>query len=238
LAIRFVYFDCMETLIQIDLPSVDAHADFAWKGGADVLDIWDGPEAFHSAWKRERDRLNAVNNRFREGTIHGRIRNILAAQIIKRGLAWDIERLEDELQRIHDTFWKTYRSCTYVLPEVQGCLDALALRRIPMGIVSNFMVPGGIQDLLALHHLDSYFREVVVSCHVGWRKPSELIYRAAIEAAGTPPGEILFIGDSPETDYKGPQAAGMEAILYDRKGDYPGIDGRITNLLELKTRLE
>jgi putative hydrolase of the HAD superfamily len=228
----------METLIQIDLPSFDTYADFAWKGGADTLNLWENPDVFRSAWKHERERLNAIDSRFREGTIRGRIMDILSARITEVGATWHPEKIEEEATRIHDNFWSTYRSRTYVLPEVQECLDRITSRGIPMGVVSNFMVIGGIQELLSLHSLDCYFREVVVSCHVGWRKPSKRIYQTAIKAAGTAPGEILFIGDTPETDYDGPRAAGMEALLYDRKGDYPAFSERITCLLEIANRLK
>ncbi|MBN1380994.1 MAG: HAD family hydrolase [Deltaproteobacteria bacterium] len=236
--IRFIYFDCIETLIQIESPSLDAYADWAWEGGAQSLNLWDDSESFQNAWKREREQLNAAENCFREGTIYGRIKNILSERITQSEHAWLPERIEQEVRYIHDSFWNVYRARTYVLPEVEQCLDLIARRGIPMGVVSNFMVPGGIQELLMHHGLNGYFQQVVVSCHVGWRKPSEHIYTAAIEFAQTLPGEILFIGDSPEADYEGPRAAGMEALLYDRKGKYDRIRDRIASLLEIDDWLE
>jgi len=223
----------METLIQIDVPSFDTYADFAWEGGADALNLWNDQEEFREAWKREREQLNSIDNGFRESTIRDRIRTILSTQLTKESPSWDMEKIDKEVECVHETFWKTYLSRTYVLPEVRACLDVIAARGLAMGIVSNFMVPGGIEELIGFHRLNRYFREVVVSCHVGWRKPSDYIFRTAIGVAETAPGEILFIGDSLEADYEGARAAGMEGLLYDREDKYPSINRRITSLLDV-----
>jgi putative hydrolase of the HAD superfamily len=233
LAIRFVCFDCMETIVQLEVPSFDVYADWIYGGGLAELGLWNGPEGFRAAWKRERELLNSLDGGHREGTILGRIEAILDRRIAETGLEWPPGKTAEEARRVHRSFWGTYRSMTFVLPEVAGCLDAIEARRVPMGIVSNFMVEGGIEDLLRLHDLARYFREVVVSCRVGWRKPSERIYRAAIEAARVAPEEILFVGDTPIADHDGPMAAGMRTVLYDRKGIFPDVEHRVGDLREV-----
>jgi phosphoglycolate phosphatase-like HAD superfamily hydrolase len=155
-----------------------------------------------------------------QATILGRLRDILAQRAERAGDGWTPVRVDQEARRIHEGYWGTYRSATHVLPEVPETLEDLRLRRqIPLGVVSNFMVPGGVPDLLGHHGLARFFGPVVVSCDLGWRKPSEKIFQAAIDAAGVEPGEILFIGEAP-----GRHGAARTGIPFggDESGRRPG----------------
>ena len=58
----------------------------------------------------------------------------------------------------------------------------------------------------------------VDSYEVGAAKPDPAIYRAACDALGSRPRDVLFIGDSKRCDLHGPQAFGMQARWLDRKG--------------------
>jgi putative hydrolase of the HAD superfamily len=231
-AIRFVYFDCMETLVQIEIPSIEIYPEWAY-GHAAKLGLWEGLEAFRSDWTVHREQFLSWGGGLKEGTILGRIRDILAERAERAGNGWTPARVDQEARRIHEGYWGTYRSATHVLPEVPETLEDLRARRIPLGVVSNFMVPGGIPDLLGHHGLARFFGPVVVSCDLGWRKPSEKIFQAAIDAAGVEPGEILFIGDTLAADYIGPMAMGMRPLLYDPKGAHPEIRERIGSFREI-----
>ncbi len=82
--------------------------------------------------------------------------------------------------------------------------------------------------------------DAVVFCRdAGWRKPARPIFDLAIQQVGAAPGQCLFVGDDPRWDLAGPRAAGMEAILIDRRGtvDHAGEDP-IRTLHELWDRLQ
>lgn len=237
MAIRFIYFDCMDTLIQMEIASLDVYSEWAYRG-ASGLGLWEDERSFSRDWTAHRDRLLSQGDH-REGTILGRIQDLLSERTARVGLDWSPRRIEEEARGIHRSYWERYRAAAYVLPEVPLVLEKIQREwEIPFGVVSNFMVQGGIPSLLEEHFLDRYFQVVLVSCDQGFRKPSEVIYRSAIRAAGVAPGEILFIGDDLLADYEGPRAMGMGSLLYDRRRLHPEVERRIESFGEIERWLD
>jgi len=60
--------------------------------------------------------------------------------------------------------------------------------------------------------LAEYLDVLIVSEEVGIAKPDPAIFRLALERLETTPAESLFVGDSPEYDLCGAEAAGMPFI--------------------------
>ena len=67
----------------------------------------------------------------------------------------------------------------------------------------------------------------------GKTKPHESIFRALLELLGVEPGEAVMVGDTIEDDVEGARAVGMRAVLLDREGRYPEVEGRLDDLREL-----
>ena len=83
---------------------------------------------------------------------------------------------------------------------------------------------------------------MLTSARLGYRKPHPLIYLAALDALGTDPKEVLFVGDSWGPDVLGPIAVGMQAAHLarsERASDPPLIPGshRMRALTDLPDRL-
>lgn len=95
-------------------------------------------------------------------------------------------------------------------------LDALRSRGIRLAVVSNW--DSRLHGILEEGGLRARFDAVVVSSEVGWRKPHGEIFRIALEATGSSPGEVLHVGDSLGDDLRGAAAAGIRAALIDRDG--------------------
>lgn len=57
----------------------------------------------------------------------------------------------------------------------------------------------------------------IFSFEVGAIKPQPEIYQAVCDQLSLPPGRILFLGDSPRCDEKGPREFGMKSLLLNRK---------------------
>jgi putative hydrolase of the HAD superfamily len=120
-------------------------------------------------------------------------------------------------------------------------LKELRSRGLRTAIVSN--TSWGSPAILWRHEikrlgLDSHMDSIVLDLDVGWRKPSERIFRFAMKSLGVTADECLFVGDEPNWDLRGPRAVGMEAVLLDRKGVMVGVQGQsIRNLHELVSRL-
>lgn len=94
---------------------------------------------------------------------------------------------------------------------------------------------------IAVAGMESYFKSVVVSGEVGAGKPDARPFLAALKALGARPDEAVMVGDSPERDIAGAQAAGIRAVWVNREGAVPkGVqpDATITSLSPLPEVIE
>ncbi|MCL7453290.1 MAG: HAD-IA family hydrolase [Anaerolineae bacterium] len=116
--------------------------------------------------------------------------------------------------------------------DVKETLMQLRAQGKRLGILSNF--PPHLEDTLKLHGIHGYFAFSVVSSLVGLEKPDPAIFELAIERAGVPREEILYVGDHVDDDIRGARAVGLPAILIDRHDRWPKADCvRIRSLSEL-----
>jgi putative hydrolase of the HAD superfamily len=118
------------------------------------------------------------------------------------------DRYFDEL---YDEFtkpgvWELY-------PEVRQVLSQLA-GRFRLGIISNF--DGRLRPILRHLALEQYFEVVAISSEVGADKPDPWIFHRALELAGVPGSAALHVGDDPECDWEGAEAAGLSAFRLER----------------------
>jgi REG-2-like HAD superfamily hydrolase len=120
--------------------------------------------------------------------------------------------------------------------DVVPALNAIAARKIPMGILSNFSI--NLENVLHQVGVHQYFSFFVVSAAVGIEKPNPKIFELAIQAAHKPHSELVYIGDSIFHDVQGARNVGVDAILIDRKNqhtDFPGT--RLATLTEIINHL-
>ena len=104
--------------------------------------------------------------------------------------------------------WKVY-------PEVFAVLTALRERGAALAVVSNF--DSRLAPLLDAMGLAAFFDAVVCSGEVGAAKPDRAIFTRALERLGVEASQALHVGDSRAADYDGARAAGVEALLVDRR---------------------
>ena len=64
-----------------------------------------------------------------------------------------------------------------------------------------------------------YFEDTYISMDIGYDKPDIRFYQEALRRSGLLPSEVLMIGDSMTTDVLGAQAAGIDALFFDRQKD-------------------
>jgi HAD superfamily hydrolase (TIGR01662 family) len=99
-------------------------------------------------------------------------------------------------------------------PHVKTTLAELKQRGYKLGLVSNFCnITEAIYQTIENLGLLIYFDATVISCEIGWRKPSPHIYEAICQRLQVEPTKILFNGDRLVEDVAGPQRAGMQAVL-------------------------
>ncbi len=118
-----------------------------------------------------------------------------------------------------------------LFPDVLESLEELRGRGYRMGVVSNVSVPPQYcRQELARLGLAPLMDFEILSSEVGYRKPSPVIYEAALGKAypeGRPAdlSTVLFVGDSPAYDVIAPARMGMKTALVKTGGDlWPAAD--------------
>ncbi len=116
-----------------------------------------------------------------------------------------------------------------VYPDVAPTLDALKEHRLLLGLVTNF--DRRVFSLVEALGLGHYFDSVTVPSTAGAAKPERAIFDHALSIHGLRANQAVQVGDSFAEDVEGARAAGMRAILLDRKGRTgPEIIGSLVQL--------
>jgi HAD superfamily hydrolase (TIGR01509 family)/HAD superfamily hydrolase (TIGR01549 family) len=119
-----------------------------------------------------------------------------------------------------------------VFPDAVPALEALRQLGMPMGILSNWSAD--LEGLLRRLGLRGYFDFVIVSALVGLAKPDPRIFDLAVAEADQPRQRLLYVGDHVGDDIEGARAAGLDAVLIDRRNHHPeALCSRIGSLLDL-----
>ena len=124
-------------------------------------------------------------------------------------------RLPDELLHdILDAEQRCWDRAVRFAPEARDALIGLERRGVRRGICSNAPFPPEMmRRQLESNGISNLVDAVVFSSEIGRRKPAPEVYRAALDAIGTPAERTLFVGDRVREDYEGPRAAGMRAVI-------------------------
>ena len=120
------------------------------------------------------------------------------------------ELLEGVRSLYFDCFQQTSRA------GVKGVLRELS-GEYELGVISNSMslVP---QKFLDEAGLAKYFRVIVISGEVGYRKPHPKILEQALAGFGVGPSEAVHVGNLLEEDVLGAKNVGMYSVLVSSKG--------------------
>lgn len=123
-----------------------------------------------------------------------------------------------------------------VEPDTADVLAALRARGLTLAVISN--ADGRVEADLERYGLRPHFATVVDSHVVGVEKPHPGIFNIALERLQAAPETALYVGDVFSIDVLGARRAGLDAVLLDTLGRYPGsIDcpriGRLRELLDL-----
>ena len=134
--------------------------------------------------------------------------------------------VEMEQRWVHSAHFELYDDALPVL-------DFLRERGLLIGLLSN---SSRDLDEFVVHHGLVVDAALTSQTH-GKTKPHEAIFRAVLGALGVEAGESAMVGDDLEADVAGAQAVGMRALLLDREGRFPEVDGRLDDLRELPAAL-
>lgn len=230
--IEYIFFDCMETLI--DLTELPARRDYAlWAYiGSGMENSWNGFEEFYKDYNSARSTILCELPEYGEYELYKEFDLIVNMRLHGCGE----EDIKAAATSLYNNYWKTYVSKCYIKEDVRNVLPRLK-EKYHLGVVSNFMVAGGIEELLEINGIIHHFDFIVTSVNEGWRKPHAAIYNAALNMAGKPAARIVFVGDDYVNDYVTPKEMGMKPLLLDRYKRYCHIPDRVCSFYELAGKL-
>jgi HAD superfamily hydrolase (TIGR01549 family) len=217
--IRLVTFDLYDTLIELRpqrwdrlqaaLQRLHIESDAATLRAADLVaeDLFTEengqiPIRDRPAAERERFRLKYMQTWLTaaglpadEITVRGARRQYLA---------------EFETPAVQESPHGGYQAFPDVLPALQQLREAGVKR----AIISN--ADDDVTELCTHMAFAHEMNIIVTSALVGYEKPDERTYRAALDPLGVAPEDALHIGDQPKSDVAGALQIGMRAALIDR----------------------
>lgn len=197
-----VFFDAVGTLIH---PAPSAPAVYAAIGHRFGSRLDDATIAarFRAAFRRQEEADYAAGLRTDEP------REIARWRAIVHEVLDDVSDAEACFQELYAHFARP--DAWACLPGTAEVLSTLAARGHVLGIASNFdhRLRGLVEHLPALRPV----RHLVISSEIGWRKPTPEFFTEMCRQAGSPPEDVLYVGDDFVNDYEGAKAAGLRAVL-------------------------
>jgi putative hydrolase of the HAD superfamily len=118
-------------------------------------------------------------------------------------------------------------------PDVLPNLFRLRDQGATLGLITNYDTR--VFPVLGALGLTPLISTVVIPAHVGAAKPDRAIFVHALEKLGAAPADALHVGDDLDDDYRGAEAAGLQAVLLDRAARFRQESNvrRIGSLAEL-----
>lgn len=230
MAIELVTLDCAETLVPYDFD----HGRFACaclrEAGIEVDEQVAGEHyqrLVDTRWAEYWD-LHAHRD---DDLLDQFWRDLVADWLDAQGVASDaLDRvLEAASKRLFGPgpveFW--------LYDDVLPALDALDRAGVRLAVVSNwdYTLPRVLKGL----EIHDRFERVFVSMTEQMEKPDPRFFELVLDEMGVLPDEALHVGDNPVDDVLGAKAAGMKALLIDRRASPQ--PGQIRTLLDVPDML-
>jgi putative hydrolase of the HAD superfamily len=118
-------------------------------------------------------------------------------------------------------------------PDALPVLAGLQAEGIVLGLITNYDTR--VYPVLDAVGLTPFFDSVTIPALAGAAKPDPAIFLHALRTHHLDPAEAAYVGDEPGDDYAGATAAGLRAILLDRKDRHKDAAvRRIRSLEELR----
>ncbi len=222
-----ILFDAVGTLIYPDPPVAVAYADSGRRFGA-RLSVDEIQTRFSQAFAQQ-ESLDQGFGAEQTSEVRERRRwQAIVAEVFceTRDTAPLLEALWDHFA--DPRHWRLY-------DDAAPALEHLAAQGFRLGLATNF--DARFAAIASTWPALANCRDVFISSRMGVRKPHRDFFRTIERALQLPPESLLLVGDSLTNDFRAAQAAGWKAILLQRQGELPEIDGVIRNLGELANSL-
>lgn len=138
--------------------------------------------------------------------------------LMKNDITAVFELLPDKFRVLyHENFSKLEEELAAITlyPEVLDCLGALQ-HKFDLYLISNLATP--YKAPFFDKGLNLYFKDALFSCDLGYMKPQRAIFQELENRFQLNKQDVLMIGDSFKSDYKGAMANQWSALQLNRKG--------------------
>ncbi|MGO8805776.1 MAG: HAD family hydrolase [Candidatus Bathyarchaeia archaeon] len=211
---KAVLFDMFDTLMIIRKnhdfysPSLMRMYKFLFENGVDVP-----LEKFKEAYDKAREELYAVADPKLEEP-HFNVRLALTLKM----LDCNYDASSPLVVSASSVFCDEFMKYVFLDEDAEPLLRSLHCK-YKLGIVSNYVIPECVYELLRNHDLNALFDVVIVSGAVNKRKPSPEIFNQTLEALNVSAFETVFVGDTLDADVEGPKAVGMKTVYIKRRAE-------------------
>jgi len=199
---RYAFFDLDNTLTD-RRATVSAYADYFLEAFRDGLK--DGILS---------DYLSAIFNELDRG---GYETHAVRSESIARLDIWDKAKTASELSA-HWQNWVPKNSLP--MNGLDECLNELIDMEFSLCLVTNGQSKNQ-RDKIKRLSLEKYFKKIVISEEIGFKKPDSRIFEYALSEMDCAAEEAIFIGDHPVNDYIGSTELGFTGIWFEGLHDWP-----------------
>lgn len=203
-SIKAIFLDVGNTL-RIVLPDEEFQAR-ARQQLAALVGATESPDAF---CEHVETRWKAYRKQSKESLIEASEKELWTRWLLPDFPAEKIAPLAGKLTRL----WRDRDGRRVPRADVHSTIVELTRRGYVLGIIANTITETEIPDWIEADHLTGYFKTVVLSSKVGYRKPNPEIYLDAARRIGVEPQHCVYVGDNPIRDVEGAQAAGFGMVI-------------------------
>lgn len=210
MAIRGVLFDWGGTIVRDDAVRFSAPSAAVASYARKCLEVTLQPADIERA-------IQAVLPEYRPGETETapHLSRVLGQAFTWLGLAVGA----DDVEACARLFFDEATQGLQVYDDARALLASLRYRGFSAGVVTNAIFPASLfAPKVSQLGLSGYLDTFVSSADLGLAKPSPGPFHKALTDLGLGPEEVLFVGDTMETDIVGARAAGMRAVLLERSG--------------------
>lgn len=132
-----------------------------------------------------------------------------------------------KLEQLPEFFAEAYRAASryrlQLYPGVEETIRQLH-RDYRLAIVSDAQTAYALPELNAVG-LSGLFDPIIVSGDLGYRKPDERVFTAALDAMDLQPSEVLYVGNDMYCDVHGAQRIGIKTVFFKSNQGHHEMDG-------------
>ena len=109
------------------------------------------------------------------------------------------------------------QKCWFLEEDTLNILEWLIKNDYEIGLISNASDADDVFCLMERFNLKEYFKHIVISAELGWRKPHNKIFTYAMQLFNANPTSCLMVGDRLDMDIHGAKMAGIQSVWITRR---------------------